>query len=295
MQNPLRYILFLLFILFTLGASAQRDTVVYIGINGRLVPEEHAIQRKEIDYRSARRIIITHSTKNDGRWLVQYRERIRKIGQNEYRIKGMRSASKASFIRNYEKTSDGNYNFSEFVGETLVRKGTSKMMFPLILHGEVTEYSLTGNIRSRSVFRNNELVSNENWLESGEKYIDNVFYSVDSEPLFSKGMGAMHGHVRQSLLDSGLDFASLSGNLIVGFVVMEDGTIDGIRILKGITPGVNAIAVNAIKSLEGNWTPAKLNGRVVRYFQVFPINFIHREYRFDAVEFTGSMLHWERF
>jgi hypothetical protein len=74
---------------------------------------------------------------------------------------------------------------------------------------------------------------------------------------------------------------------------METGQIEGIRILKGITPSLNTVAFNSIKTLEGKWTPAKLGGKDVRYFQLFPINFIHRENRFESVEFNGSMLHWD--
>lgn len=288
-------LIILFFLLLSFDCLAQRDTVIFTGINGRLVSGENASLKREVDFRPGGRIVVTTYSKTDGNWIRQYRERIRKVSTNEYRINGKRDGFAARFIRKYKEAPDGLYNFSEFIDNRLVKRGVSKTLIPLILHGEVTEYSHTGQVRSRSIFHNNELISNENWLESGEKYINNIFYSVDQEPLFSKGMGEMHSHVRKLFIDSGLDFNTLNGSLIIGFVVMEDGAVEGIRVLKGITPGVNTIAVNAIETLEGNWTPARLNGNAVRYFQVFPINFIHREYRFDSVEFTGSMLHWEKF
>ena len=57
---------------------------------------------------------------------------------------------------------------------------------PLLFEGEVTEFYSNGNKKSISVYKNNELVWNKNWLENGEKYIDNIFYSVDKDLLFTR-------------------------------------------------------------------------------------------------------------
>lgn len=289
-----RNILIIFLVILGFNAYSQRDTVVYTGINGRLVNEDKADRKKEIDYKSRGRLVITTYNLADGKWQRQYREQIRPLKNDTYHIRARGTGLSEQFVRHYEKRQDGYYNFSEYsIHDVLLKTGISKLRFPLILDGELIEYYGNRQMRSRSQYRNNELLSNENWMENGEKYIDNIFYSVDAEPLYSKGMIDMHRHVKQSFIESGLEVSTLSGNMLMGFVVMETGQIEGIRVLKGITPNLNTVAVNALKTLEGKWTPAKLEEKDVRYFQLFPINFIHRENRFESVEFNGSMIHWD--
>jgi hypothetical protein len=163
------------------------------------------------------------------------------------------------------------------------------------LNGEVTEYYDNGNLRSKSLYRNNELLTNENWLENGDRYIDSIFYSADEEPMLSGGNAKIHQHVRQVFNDTGLDFSSVSGNMLLGFVVMETGDIAGIRVIKGLSTQLNNIAVFALQTLDGKWKPARLNGKDVRYFQLFPINFISaQENNFDYMEFDGTMIHYNK-
>lgn len=278
---------------FSFLAAAQRDTVIYTGTNGKLVTEESADRKKEVVYKQRGRVFVSSYSRQGDNWLLQYRERFRNLGDNSYRMKVKGDGISGIYIRKYEKLNDGNYRFEEVVDGNLVKKGHTREMFPLILHGEVTEYYGNGMLKSRSLYRDNRLISNENWYENGEKYIDNIFYSADSEPLYSKGMPEMHLHLKRAFLESGVDVTTVSGNMLLGFVVMEDGAIEGIRVLKGITPSLNAVAVNAVKSLKGSWKPATLDGNNIRYFQLFPINFIYRENRFESVEFNGSMLHWD--
>jgi hypothetical protein len=116
---------------------------------------------------------------------------------------------------------------------------------------------------------------------------------VDEEPMLSGGNFILHQHVRQVLKDSGLDFSSVSGNILLGFVIMETGEMAGIRVMQGLGSQINGIAINALKSLGGKWKPARLNGREVRYFQLFPINFISRETNFQYMEFDGSRIHYD--
>jgi periplasmic protein TonB len=291
---PIRILLTILMLIVSYNAYSQRDTVIFTGVNGKLVSENQADRKKEVDFQSRGRIQITTFNLVDGNWQRQYRERIKTLKNDEFKIRAKGTSLSEQFVRRYEKRPDGKYNFSEYSSYgVLLKTGVSKSRFPLIFDGELIEYYGNQQMRSRSQYRNNELLSNENWRENGEKYIDNIFYSVDAEPLYSKGMIDMHNHVKRSFIESGLEVATLSGNLLIGFVVMESGQIEGIRVLKGITPSLNAVAVNSLNSLEGKWTPAKLNGKDVRYFQLFPINFIHRENRFESVEFNGSMLHWD--
>jgi antitoxin component YwqK of YwqJK toxin-antitoxin module len=291
---PLLYTLLILsFLLVSFVGSAKSEGVIYTGVNGKLVNEEEAIRKKELKSLTGKRMIVTTYTKSEDKWQKQYRERIRTVDTYVYRIRARGTGISETFIRRYEKVSEGLYRFTDFKDDIRIKTGYTQSLFPLIFHGEIVEYYENGQRRSVSIYDNNELVSNQNWLANGEEYINNIFYSVDVEPMFPGGMARMHQHVRQSFASSGLDITTLSGTILLGFVVMEDGSIGGVRVLNGISPGVNSIADKSLNTLEGKWTPARLNNKSVRFFQLFPINFIHQQNRFESVEFNGTMLHWE--
>jgi hypothetical protein len=177
----------------------------------------------------------------------------------------------------------------------VIKKGTAKSVMPLLLQGQVTEFYPGGAKKSVSLYKNNQLISNENWREDGQKYIDNIFYSADVYPTYSLGNKVLNNHIMQCYKNSGLDISTISGSLKVGFVVMEDGSIDGIKILKGLGPKLNETACHAFATLKGQWTPAKLNNKTVRYFQVFPINFIFNEDRLEYAEIRDAVLHYQNY
>ncbi len=157
--------------------------------------------------------------------------------------------------RDYEKQANGSYKFSDYFNEKLMKTGYSLSKIPVILNAEVIEYYDNGNLKSKSIYKNNELLSNKNWLENGDKYIDSIFYSVDEEPTLFGGNAWIHQHVRKAFTDTGLDFSSVSGNMLLGFVVMETGDIAGIRVIKGLGSQLNGIAVSALRPLMANGNP----------------------------------------
>jgi hypothetical protein len=293
-MKALMHLSFFLVLLFSAKTTmGQQDTVVYTGINGKLTAGNKADDRKEIIYHSPSRIEIHTSKWSGKKWVATLDEKVTKVAPNSFQIRNMAEEKDKAFIRNYIRQQDGSYLFSEYKGQKLVRNGRTLLQFPLILDGESTEYYDNGQMKSRSFFKNNELVNDWNWLKNGENYIDSIFYSVDQEPtLFGRDV-KLHQHVLQTFKDTGLDFSSVTGNLLLGFVVMETGEIAGIRVLKGLSPQIDGIAVKALQTLNGIWKPARLNGRIVRYFQLFPINFIRKESTFSYMEFNGAIIFYD--
>ncbi len=282
-----------LFLLLSAGSAfCQMDTVLYTGVNGRLTSPEKALVKKEIVVRSRRKVEVRVFGKEGNTWRKSFTELMSTGGDGiwEIRIRGIES--REPYERKYDAPDKGIIHFTEFSGKQILREGFTLLQIPLILNGEVKEFYSDGTLRSRSLYRNNELVSNENWLKNGERTIDNLFYLVDEEPMLSGGNFKLHQHVRQAFIDSGLDLSAVSGTMMLGFIVMETGEIEGIRILKGLSPQLNEIALNALQSLGGKWKPARLNGRDVRYFQYFPINFISRESTFQYLEISGPVIHY---
>lgn len=284
----------ILFVLLPFLLSGQNDTVIWFGPNGKMDAGKNPVLKKEIKYRAKNRVRIhTEKFADDGSWTFLFTERITKKGPDLFRIKIKGQEFTEQIVRRLEPQSDGTFKFTDWQNETVKRTGFTKSKIPLIFHGEVIEYYPNGNKKSVSVYENNELISNQNWDENGEKYIDNIFYSVEREPRFLRGTQALHQHVLKTFRESEVDLSQMEGRLVVGFVVMKNGEIDGIRIERGIGLDLNNLALTAFHTLQGTWQPARLNGENVRFYQLFPINFIYREFDFDYLEMRGSMLYWE--
>ena len=177
--------------------------------------------------------------------------------------------------------------------DVVKRKGLTTARLPLTFEGEVIEYYKNETVKSKSIYKNNQLVSNENWLENGEKYIDNIFYSVDIPPSYDIETDNMLAHVSSKFSQHTL--IDIAGTILIGFVIMENGDLAGARIVDGIQPDLDKIAVEAVQSFPGKWKPAVLNNENVRFFCTMPINFKTADefVSFDNIYFTGGMLFYQ--
>lgn len=283
---------FILLLIYPLSVFSQSDKTIFFGVNGKTSDIQKKDVQKEIKYRSNKKISVKTYKANEKDWVPIYTEKISVDNDSVYQIKMKGDEFSGKIRRVFEQKGDNLWKFTDWLGETIKRTGLTRSKIPLILEGEVTEFYPLGRIKSISQYKNNELISNKNWLPNGDRTVDDIFYSVDKEPGFRPGLQALHNHVMQTFKKYNFDFSTVEGRIVVGFIVETDGTIDGIRIIKGIAPTVNQISLNAFATLEGEWIPAKLDDREVNYLQVFPINFIYNVYDFETIELKGSMLYW---
>ena len=56
----------------------------------------------------------------------------------------------------------------------------------------------------------------------------------------------------------------IQGTVYTQFTIYQDGTIQDVKVIQGVNPELDAEAIRVIKS-SPKWTPAKQNGRLVRY------------------------------
>ena len=291
-----------LIILSPLGGQ----TTLYYGVNSRPVDEEaDARMKKEIIKKSESRFIIRTSVvsnsekKNDG-WLLTEKDKI-KIENNGtlyIRKDGERFFSKKIYRKMIQRE-PGLYEFSDsdedLEAGRVLRTGFSSTFLPLHLEGTVTEYHSNGNVKSISEYRNNQLISNQNWLRNGDKYIDSIFYSADREPEFKMGPDFFHKYLLQNLYNSDIDLTQIQDVVEVGWVVMENGDMDGVIALSGRSLQLNQFIVNTIDEMPGAWQPAMLNGKAVRYFISVPLNFQQNEINFQELELSSGTLFYNRY
>lgn len=284
--------LIILFWISSVSAFSQKESALYIGANGKQTTSEQALYQLKIRTKSPKKTTIQTFNLKDlsGEKIITDKYILK--NDSTYLIKENSKEFTGTIRRTFVRLPDQSYQFRDVLKGKMIRNGYAKSIVPLLLHGEVTEYYKSGNIKSVSQYSNNELVSNQNWNDNGEKYLDNLFYSVDTNPTFVPGAQIINQRLLSAFKETGIDITSISGSLVIGFVVMENGTIEGVKILKGVGPTINTAAYNTFVNLKGDWTPAKLNNQTVRYFQVFPINFIYKRQSFEFAELRGSTLHW---
>lgn len=288
----MKNLVLIIIILLSIPAFGQNDTVYFFGVNGKLRDIEKQDIMKKIDYRGNRKIIVKTYKSTESGWISIYNENIRILNDSVFQIRMKGDEFSGRITRNFAKLEDGTFQFTDWLENKIKRQGQTKSKVPLILDGEVTEFYPFGKIKSISQYQDNELFFNQNWLSNGDPLIDDIFYSVDEEPQFIPGTAFLHKHVTKVIRDYEFDLSSVQGKVLVGIVVTKDGTIDGVQIVKGISQQLNGILVNAFKTLEGKWVPAKLNDKNVNYFQLVPINFIYNRYDFEYLEMNRGVMYW---
>lgn len=290
---PVRMVAILSFLLIATSVFSQKDSDIFVGTNGKLTTLDNAVYMQKINTKSARASVVQTYLLNGTKWEKVGSENYKKLNDSTWQVKAKGENAHGMIIRTFSKQADGIYKFKDTEKEQVVRTGQAQSVAPLLLHGQVTEYYLGGKKKSVSQYNHNELISNENWNENGTKYIDNVFYSADSFPFFNRGNKVLNAHILKGFKDANIDIASIEGSMKIGFVVMENGTIGGIKIIKGLGPVINSVAVESFATLLGPWTSAKLNGQPVRYFQVFPINFKSNENHVEFGELRDGIFHFQ--
>lgn len=287
----MKRVIILLTILLPMVCASQNDTVYYFGVNGKMVSTGKKEIMKTVDYRGNKIKVKTYkSTETD--WQLIYTEKIKVVEDSVFEIRMKGDEFSGRVTRIFEPVSNGSFKFTDRLGSTVKRTGTTKQKVPLIFDGTVTENYNSGKVKSISEFRNNELISNKNWQQDGSTMVDNIFYSVDNEPRFEPGMAFIHQQIRQAIKDAKFDLLTVEGKMVVGIVITKEGKIDGVQIVKGISQVLNGIIVDAFGKVEGAWIPAKLNNQNVNYFQMIPINFIYNKYNFDYLEMDRGMMYW---
>ena len=65
---------------------------------------------------------------------------------------------------------------------------------------------------------------------------------------------------------------SISGLVLVSFVVEKDGSLSNVKVTRGIDPSLDKEAIRVVKSMP-RWNPGKQNGAVVRVKYTLPVQF----------------------
>jgi len=100
-----------------------------------------------------------------------------------------------------------------------------------------------------------------------------VYSSVQIEPTFPGGIGKWNQYIKDSLKYPATAIQSrFQGNVFLSFIVEEDGSISNIRILRKVSPEIDAEAIRVLGN-SPKWNPGTQDGKPVRALFSMPINF----------------------
>ena len=64
----------------------------------------------------------------------------------------------------------------------------------------------------------------------------------------------------------------IQGRVMVDFIIGKDGSVSDVRVLKGVSPELDAEAVKVVAA-SPKWKPGRLNGNKVRTSMTIPVEF----------------------
>ncbi len=121
-----------------------------------------------------------------------------------------------------------------------------------------------------------------------------VFTVVEQQPEFPGGMPALSQYLARNIrYPSAAQKARTQGRVFVEFMVSPTGTINNIRIQKGVGNGCDEEAVRIVAQMP-RWEPGKQNGQPVAVSFVLPIEF-QLEKNDDKTGFNKEIFDNERF
>ncbi len=143
--------------------------------------------------------------------------------------------------------------------------------------GDTSTYSIeTFNI-SGSLF--------ETLLDVATSKEDTVYQIVEEMPVFPGGEQAMMKFVAENInYPQEAKDKEIAGRVFVSFVVEKDGSVDEVKVMRGIGGGCDEEVVRVVKAMP-KWKPGKQDGKPVRVNYMMPFNF-----KLDTPQKTNSLV-----
>ena len=102
---------------------------------------------------------------------------------------------------------------------------------------------------------------------------DKVLEKAEVMPQFPGGDQAMMKFVAENVqYPQEARDKEISGRVMVGFIVEKDGSVNEVKVVKGIGGGCDEEAIRVVKAMP-KWKPGKQKGKPVRVHFLLPITF----------------------
>lgn len=136
--------------------------------------------------------------------------------------------------------------------------------------GQLLVYYPDGKLRRRDVYVDDARTSGECFGPDGQP---EAYFEYETMPVYKGGQEGILRDIAQRL-HYPVDALQrqITGKVFVKFVVTKTGTVDKVRVFKGVTPTLDAEAVRVVKTLR-NFVPGRRDGEPVEVKYTLPITF----------------------
>ncbi len=280
-----------------LGAAllSAQDTTYYYGSDfGITSDKETAKYRRDVNYRFAgRKEIVTYQLEQ-GEWLRIRKDKIIPRNDTLLLIKRKTESYWSDRIkRSFYPAENDLWYFRDKEGRNLLMEGTASSLAPLHIQDTLRTYYEKNRLKSVAIYNDNRMVSNQYWLPTGEKYYDNLHHFVDKEPEHNLGNVHFRAYMLQGIKESKIDLTQISDQVVIGWVIMKDGSTAGFHTISGVYSQLNKTLIQLIQQMPGEWQPAMLDGNPVRYYMKLPFNFSAEVDYMDNLEIRGGILFYD--
>jgi len=260
----------------TLTAFCEKDTIFYYTKLGKITDAKSTPQSyDQVKKMTDSVFYLEHYNKKADKWVHDVDDKkLVKKNDSIYLYFGKVTAKTDTIYRHVKKYKSG-YIIKDYQDKILIATGFSRMVVPLIKEGKWTNYYFsTAMIKSEEEYKDNQMTGNKRWNESYIEDIADVFPRAEVDPEFQGGAKKLAAFMKTNIKYPGKsDRQGEMGTVIVQFIVMEDGTINGVEILEGVTKSLDAESIRVVQSMPP-WTPGTIDGQKVRVLLHIPIQFI---------------------
>lgn len=107
----------------------------------------------------------------------------------------------------------------------------------------------------------------------GPVEIEEPFIIVEKMPKFPGGEEKLYEYLGKNIKFTPCAISSgVQGKVYVQFIVEKDGSITDIVVPRGLTCGLDEVAIKAVKNMP-NWSPGEQRGKKVRVKYTLPVHF----------------------
>jgi TonB family protein len=264
----------ILLICCALPVQAQYDTVIYYSkLYKAGLTKNEAFRYCEVKKEKKGNFTLREFELNDNKWKKVYDASMKKETDSTYSFFQL-SNKKQVYIRTISKRDSGFY-IRDYLNSKLYEEGLSTTIFPLIKNGPWKHYnSLDGKISIEAEYRENQLIKNKYWNHDGT-FITDVFSYVDKYPEYEGGNYELLNFIGQNTrYPEQAKENNITGRVILSFVVMSDGSIQGFKFLKRVNFLLDLEAIRVVSSIPPNkWSPAEIGDKKVNSQVAIPITF----------------------
>lgn len=269
----MKFSLLLILACIQVNLFSQSDTTVYFSkLNTPVASISEATLYETFHVKDNNNFQLSQFFKSENKWTKPFVTDIKKKSDSLY-ILTLKDDRKSVITRHVQKTDSG-FLIKDYSEKILVEEGLSKTLFPLIRNGYWKSYNYeSGKIKLIAKYKNNQCIHNKFWYNDSE-YLYDVFTFADKEPEYEGGIVnvlkfiAEKAHYYEAAAEK-----SITGRVIVGLVIMSDGTIKGVHLIQRVNPLLDIEAYRVVNSIPNKWVPAEIDGEKVNFLYAIPLNF----------------------